>query len=72
MYTGCAFGRDWDSGILEMNQTPFAKNMVEQYNISATSNITGSLGVDLGPRNDGDPGGNGEFPKYRALVGSLM
>ena len=39
VYTGCAFGRGWDSGILEMNQTPFAKNMVEQYNISATSTL---------------------------------
>ena len=72
MYTGCAFERDWDKGILEMNQTAFAKSMVQQYNISATSNIPGSPGVDLGPRKDGEPGGNEEFPKYRALVGSLM
>ena len=72
MYTGCAFERDWDKGILEMNQTAFAKNMVGQYNISATSNIPGSLGVDLGPRKDGEPRGNEEFPKYRALGGSLM
>ena len=28
MYAGCAFERDWDKGILEMNQTAFAKNMV--------------------------------------------
>ena len=41
-----------------MNRTAFAKNMVEQYNISATSNILGSPGVDLGPRKDGEPGGN--------------
>ena len=45
MYTGCAFASDWDNGILEMNQTAFAKNMVEQSNISATSNILGSPGV---------------------------
>ena len=55
-----------------MNQTSLAKNMVQQYNISATSNIPGSPGVDLGPRKDGEPGGNKEFPTYRALVGSLM
>ena len=72
MYTGCAFERDWDKGILEMNQTAFAKNMVQQYNISATSNIPGSPGVDLGPRKDGKPGCNEDFPKYRASVGSLM
>ena len=72
MYTGCAFERDWDRGILEMNQTAFAKNMVQQYSISATWNISGSPGVYLGPRKDGEPGGNEEFPKYRPLVGSLM
>ena len=55
-----------------MNQTAFAKNMVEQYNISTTSNIPWSPGVDLGPRKYGEPGGNEEFPKYRALVGSLI
>ena len=65
MYTGCAFERDWDKGILEMNQMAFAKNMVQQYNISATSNIPGSPDVDLGPRKDGEPGGNEEFPNYR-------
>ena len=55
-----------------MNQTAFAKNMLEQYNISTTSSILGSPGVDLGPIKDGEPGCNEEFPKYRALVGSLM
>ena len=50
MYTGCAFERDWDKGILEINHTAFAKNMVQQYNIFATSSIPGSPGVDLGPR----------------------
>ena len=72
MYTGCAFERDWDNGILEINQTAFAINMVEQYNISTTSNIPGSPGVDLGPRKYGEPGGDEKFPEYRALVGSLM
>ncbi|CAM9570157.1 unnamed protein product [Ascophyllum nodosum] len=46
--------------------------MVELYNISATPNIPRSPGVDLGPRKDGEPGGNEEFPKYGALVGNLM
>ena len=72
MYTGCAFFRDWESGVLEMNQTAYAKNLVAQYEISATSNIPGSPGVDLGPRKDGEPGVNDEFALYRPLVGSLM
>ena len=60
-YTGCVFERDWDNGKLKMNQTAFAKNMEEQCNISATSNIPGSSGVDLEPRKDGEPGGNDKF-----------
>ena len=72
MYTGCAFERDWDNGVLEMNQTTFAKTMVEQYSILTTPNNPGSPGVDLGPNKDGESGGNEKFPKYRALVGSLM
>ena len=71
MYSGCAIERDRDNGILEMNQTAFSKTMVKQYNISSTSNIRRSPGVDLGPRKDGEPGGSEEFPKYRALVRSL-
>ena len=72
MYTGCAFERDWDKGILEMNQTVFAENIVRQYNISATSNIPGSPGAGLEPKQYGEPGDNEEFPKFRVLVGSLM
>ena len=71
MYTGCGFVRDWKSGVLEMNQTAYAENLVAQYEISATSHIPGSPSVDLGPRKDGEPGGNDEFPLYRPLVGSL-
>ena len=62
MYTGCAFVRDWESGVLEMNQTAYAENLLAQYRISTTSNIPGSPGVDLGPRKDGETGGNDEFP----------
>ena len=55
-----------------MSQTAFAKNMVAQQNISATSNIPGNPGVDLELRKDSEPGGNEEFLKYRPLVGGLM
>ena len=53
IYTGCAFFRDWESGVLEMNQTAYAENLVAQYGISATSNISGSPGVELGPISHG-------------------
>ena len=55
-----------------MNQTAYAENLVAQYGISATSNIPGSLSVDLGPRKDGESRGNDEFPLHRPLLGSLM
>ena len=46
------------NGILEKNQTTlFAEHVVDQCNISATSNNPGSPGVDLGPRKDGESGG---------------
>ena len=31
MYTGCAFVRDLESGVLEMDQTAHAENLVAQY-----------------------------------------
>ena len=72
MYSGYAFVRDWEYGVLEMNQTAFAETLMSQYQISAASNISGSPGEDLSPRKDGEPGGNEEFPLYRPLIGSLM
>ena len=72
MYTGCAFVRGWESGVLEMNQTAYAENLAAQYGISATSNIPGSPSVDLCPTKDGEPRGNDEFPLSRPQLGSLM
>ena len=46
MYTRCAFVRDWESGVLEMNQTAYGENLLAEYGISATSNIPGNPGVD--------------------------
>ena len=62
MFTGCVFVWDWESGVPEMNQTAFAETLMAQYELSVTYNIPGSPGVDLGPRKDGEPGGNEEFP----------
>ena len=44
--TVCAFERDWNKRKLEMNQTSFTTNLVEQYSISTTPNVPGSPGVD--------------------------
>ena len=72
MCTGGPFVRDWESGVLETNQTAHAENLVAQYGISVTSNVPGRSGVDPGPRKEGEPGDNDEFLQYRLLVGSLM
>ena len=72
MYTDCAFVCDWESGVLDVNLTAYAENLVAQYGISATSNIPGNSGVDIGPKKDGKPGGDVEFPPYRPLVSNLM
>ena len=72
MYTGCAFVRDWEHSVLEVNQTAFVESLVSQYKVSTTSDILISPGIDLGPRKEDEPGGSEDFPQYRALVGSLM
>lgn len=48
------------------------RNPGDARQISASANIIGSPRVDLGPKKDGEPGRNDEFPQHRALVGSLM
>ena len=50
----------------------YAEKLVPQYGISATSNIPGSPGVDLGPRKDGELEDNSHVFLYQPLVGSLM
>ena len=72
MYTGCAFVRNWEHGVLEVNQTAFVESLVSQYKVSTTSDIPVSPGVDLSPRKEDEPGGSEEFSQYHDLVGSLM
>ena len=47
MYTGRAFSRYWESGVMEVNQTAYAENLVAQYGIETTASIPGSPGVDM-------------------------
>ena len=62
---------DGNSGV-HGGKTKQNNNMVEPYKIPATLNIPSNPGADLGPRKDGEPGDNGQFSRYRALVGNLM
>ena len=59
--------------MLGMNQTTSsAENLEAQLGISTTLNTPGNSGLGLGPRKDGELGGNDEFSFYRLLVFSLM
>ena len=49
MYTDCAFERNWENIILDINQKAFAENMMTQYGITTVSDTPASPGVDLGP-----------------------
>lgn len=68
MYIACAFSRDWQSDALEVNQTAYVVNLVAQYGIETTANIPSSSGVDLGPRNEGEPGGNEGMRSFPSAV----
>ena len=67
IYTGYPFERDWENGILDIYQKAFAENMMTQYGITTVSNISARNGVDLGPRAEGETGGNEEFGDYHAF-----
>ena len=72
MYIGCTFKRDWDNGMLGMNQTIFTENMVEQYKFPTTSNIRGrSVGVDLEPKQTASPGITRNFRRTALSLGVL-
>ena len=68
-YTGCAFKRDWELGTLEITQKAFIESMLNRFGVNSSSDIPATPGVELGPREEGEPGG--DWP-YREAVGSLM
>lgn len=74
MYTGCAFSKDWKSGVLEVKHTAYAENLVVQYGIEMAATILGSPVVDRpkSPRKEGEPGGGQCVSLYRSMIGSLM
>ena len=68
-YTGCAFKRDWELGTLEITQKAFIESMLNRFGVNSSSDIPATPGVELGPREEGEP--DGDWP-YREAVGSLM
>ena len=68
-YTGCAFKRNWELGTLEITQKAFVESMMNRFGANSFSDIPATPGVELGPREEGEP--KGDWP-YRGAVGSLM
>ena len=68
-YTGCAFKRNWELGTLEITPKAFVESMLNRSGVNSSFDIPATPGVELGPRDEGEP--NGDWP-YREAVGSLM
>ena len=56
-------------GTLEITQKAFIESMLNRFGVDSSSDIPATPGVELGPREEGEPGG--DWP-YREAVGSLM
>ena len=68
-YTGCAFNRNCELGTLEITKKAFVESMLNCFDVNSPSDIPATPGVELGPREEGEP--KGDWP-YREAVGSLM
>ena len=68
-YTGCAFKRNWELGTSAITQKAFVESMLNRFGVNSSSDIPATPGVELGPREEGEP--KGDWP-YREAVGSLM
>ena len=54
---------------MEITQKAFIESMLNRFGVNSSSDIPATPGVELGPREEGEPGG--DWP-YREAVGSLM
>ena len=68
-YTGCAFKRDWELGSSEITQKAFIESILNNFGVNSSSGISTTPGVELGPREEDEPRGDGS---HRENVGSLM
>ena len=68
-YTGCAFKRNWELGTSAITQKAFVESMLNRFGVNSSSDIPATPGVELGPREEGEP--KGDWP-CREAVGCLM
>ena len=68
-YTRCAFKRTWELGTLDITQKASVESMLNRFGVNSSSDIPATPGVELGPREEGEP--KGDWP-YKEAVGSLV
>ena len=68
-YTGCEFKRPRGLGTLAITQKTFVESMLTCFGVNSSSDIPATPGVELGPREEGQP--KADWP-YKEAVGSLM
>ena len=56
-------------GALEITQKAFVESMLNRFGVNSSSDIPATPGIELGPREEGEP--RGDWP-YSEAVGSLM
>ena len=56
-YTSCAFKRNWELGTLDITHKAFFESMLNRFGVNSSSDNLASPGVELGPREEGEPKG---------------
>ena len=63
-YDGCGIERDVERGTIKLSLEAYVESLIKRFDVQSISDILASPGADLGPKQDGQPGGD--------CVGSLM
>ena len=68
-YACCVFKLNWELGSLEITQKAFVESMLNRFGVNSSSDLPVTPGIELGPRETGEP--KGDWP-YKETVDSLM
>ena len=68
-YARCVFKLNWKLGSLAITQKSFVESMLNRFGVNSSSDLPATPGIELGPRETGEP--KGDWP-YRETVDSLM
>ena len=67
-YDGCGIERDVELGTTKLSQEAHIESLMKRFDVQSISDIPASLGADLGPKQDNEPGGG---RPVREAIGSL-